>query len=222
MALVHRQVDRLANRAAAVVDRVGHVGQLHKVLEVVQGGVAAAFVEVAHKGRAVRRREHGVFAADDHVVRRVAGVLREFARCAGLHDGAAHAARKAHALAGDLGTGFAPDVQGLGVVAEIDADFFQDGVGVALDRGQAFFIEHLEVGDLAGDVGRGLDAAGGARGPLGFAASGAAAGARRGVGFWQGQGVAHGVLQYGLCGGVERVSAGHRLRDGHCATPTFI
>ena len=88
--------------------------------------------------------------------------------------------------------------------------------------GQTFFVEYFKVGDLAGDVGRRLRNAGGARGPFGFAASGAAAGARGGVGFgfWQSQGVAHGVLQYGLCGvcglSIGRPSLARRsLCDAH-------
>ena len=192
VALVHRQVYRLANRAAAVVDRVGHIGQLDEVLEVVDGGVAPSLVQIAHKGRAVRRGKHRVFAADNHVVRRIARVLGELARCAGLHDGAAHAAGKAHPLAGDFGAGLAPNVQGLGVVTKVDADFLQDGVGIALDDGQVFGVQHFIEGNVARDEGRALRGATRAQGALGFASTGAAAGARGALGAVQGHSVIHG------------------------------
>ena len=150
---------------------MGGVGQFDEVLEVFDGGVAAAFVEVAHEGGAVGGGEHGVGPANDHVALRVACVLREDARRAGLHDLAAHAAREAHALALDVGAGVLQDLQRLRVVAEIDADFFQDGVGVVFDDGQAFFAHHLKAGDLAGDVGHRLAAARGASGAFGLTAA---------------------------------------------------
>ena len=52
-----------------MVDRRRHVGELHEVAEILDGGVAAALVEVADEGRAVDRREHRVLAADRDVAR---------------------------------------------------------------------------------------------------------------------------------------------------------
>ena len=175
VALVHRQIDRFANRAARVVQGIGGVGQFHEVLEVFNGGVAPALVDVTHKGRAIGGCKYGVFAANDHVVGGVAGVLGKFTRGAGLHQGAAHATRHAHAFALDVGTGLAPDVQRLGVVTEINAYFFQNGVGVVFDDGQAFFVQHFVVRHLAGDVGHGIATARAAGGAFGFAATGGAA-----------------------------------------------
>ena len=116
--LVDRQVDRLADRAAGMVQRVRHVGELDEVAEVLDAGVAAAFVEVVYERRAVGRREHRRVAADVHAARRVARVLDEFARRRALHERATHAAREAHALAVDVGAGRLPELQGLGILPE--------------------------------------------------------------------------------------------------------
>ena len=175
VALVDREVNRLTNRAAGVVNRIGGVGQFHKILEVGDGGVATAMVQVAHKRRAVGRCEHGVFATDDHVVGRVAGVLGELTGGRCLNQRAAHATGHAHPLALHVRTGLAPDVQGLGVIAKINADLFQNGVGIVLNDGQTLFVQHLVIGDFAGDVGHGVATAGTAGGAFGFAASGGAA-----------------------------------------------
>ncbi len=78
--LVHGQVDRLAHRAAGVVQERRHVRELHEVPEVLDRAVAAAAVEVAHERRSVGRREHGRVAAEVHGVRRVARELVELAR----------------------------------------------------------------------------------------------------------------------------------------------
>ena len=50
---------------------------------------------------------------------------------------------KMHALALDVGAGLFPQLQRLGVVAEIDADLFQHRVGIALDQRQAFLVQEL-------------------------------------------------------------------------------
>ena len=75
MALVHGQVDRLANRAAGMVHERRHIGELHEVPEVLDRAVAAALVEIVDEGRAVDRREDEVVAADLDVALGVAGVL---------------------------------------------------------------------------------------------------------------------------------------------------
>ena len=154
-----------------MVQRLGRVGQLHKVLKVFDGGVAAALVQVAHKRRAVSRGEHGVLATNDHVVRRVAGMLGEFTRGGGLNQLAAQTAWETNALTFDVGTRCAQDVQRLGIVAEVDTDFFQNGVSVALDDLQTLFVQHFKVGNFAGDVRHGLAAARSAGGALGLAST---------------------------------------------------
>ena len=125
------------------MQRRRHVRELDEVAEVLDRRVAAALVEVAHERRAVRRREHRVLAADGDAARRIARVLDEIARRARLDDAAAHAGRTAHALAVDVGAGGLPDGQRFRVVAVLDADFREDGVGVALDRREALLVQHL-------------------------------------------------------------------------------
>ncbi len=63
-----------------------------------------------------------------------------------------------HARALHVGAGFLPQRQRLLVVAELDADLFEDQVGVRLDQRQPFLVEHLVVRELAADEGK-LDAA---------------------------------------------------------------
>ena len=92
MALVDRQVDRLAHRAAGMMDEGRHVGELHEIAEILDGGVAAALVEVADEGRAVDRREDRVVAADDDVALGVARML-DVSRGRGLRRSACAAGR---------------------------------------------------------------------------------------------------------------------------------
>jgi hypothetical protein len=49
MTLVHRQVDRLTDRAAGVVQRVREVRKLHEVAKVVDARVAPAFIEILYE-----------------------------------------------------------------------------------------------------------------------------------------------------------------------------
>src|SRR5690606_26827271 len=57
-------------------------------------------------------------------------------------------------LALDVGACLFPQLQGLRVVAEDDADFLKDCVGILLDQCQAFLVQHLVDIDLAPDVGQ--------------------------------------------------------------------
>jgi hypothetical protein len=152
MALVDRHVDRLAHRAARMVDRRRHIGELHEIAEILQRRIAAVAVEIAHEGRAVDRREDRVVAADLDRFGRIARMLGELGR-RGLQQFAAQPLGKMHPLALDVGTGLLPHAERFGVVAELDADFLQHAVGIGLDQRQALLVEHLV----------GLDGAGGYR-----------------------------------------------------------
>jgi len=122
----------------------------------------------------------GAYALRDaDIARRVARELRELPRRVALDEFAAHAGREAHTLAFDLRPGLAKDIENLGVLAELEARFFEDAVGVALDDREARFVEQFEPRNLAYDVRRGGPATGGARGALGIAGA-RAAGARGG------------------------------------------
>ncbi|MCY1242260.1 hypothetical protein D9M68_538670 [compost metagenome] len=72
-----------------------------------------------------------------------------------------------HALAAHIGTGLFPQFERFRVVAELDADFLQDRVGIALDELQAFLVEDLIFANLALDIGqrRSRTAAGARRTP---------------------------------------------------------
>src|SRR5262249_23249801 len=137
--------------------------------EVLDARIAAPLIEAAHERRAVRGCEYRAVAADHHVVRGVTRVLREFPRRGAAHDGAAHAARKMHPLALDVGTGVLPQLQRLRLVAEVDADLLENGVGVVLEQFEPLAAKHLVVRNLSGYVGDEGMAASGARGNLGLA-----------------------------------------------------
>ena len=124
MPLVDRQVDRLAHRAAGMVDVGLMIGELDEILEVLERPVAAALVEVVDEGRAVVRREHHRVAADDDVALRVARVLHILRRRRGA-ELTREAARKAHPLALDVAAGVAEESKRAGKVAELDADLLQ-------------------------------------------------------------------------------------------------
>src|SRR6516162_2711536 len=172
VALVDRQIDGLADGATGVMERVRHVGELDEIAEVLDASVAAPLIEAAHERRAVRGREYRAIAADHHVAGGGARVLREFPRRGAPHDGAAHAARETHALALDVGAGVLPQLQRLCVVAEVDADLLEDGVGVVLEQLESLVAEHLVVGNLSRYVGNEGMAASGARSNLGIASAG--------------------------------------------------
>ena len=152
-----------------MVQRVRHVSELHEVLEVVDTGVAATLVEVAHEGRAVGRREHRGIAADPQVAGGVARDLGELAWRVLLDERAAHARRKAYAFAVDLRACLVEDIEDFGVLAELYAGLLEDAVRVPLDDGESFVAQHLEARDLADDVRRGGCTTGRAGGTLGVA-----------------------------------------------------
>ena len=164
VALVDRQVDRLAQRSAAVVERPAGVGQLHEVAEVLDRGVAAAVVEVVDERRAIGRHEDHVRVADLDAPGGVARDLGEEARRGRLDDRAAHAAREADALAGDVGAGAPEDLGRLREVDDLDADLFEEGVGVGLDLLEALGRDDLDGRRAAGQVGHRVHVAGQALG----------------------------------------------------------
>ena len=153
VALVHRDVDRLADGAAGVVQPGREIGQLDEVGEVLDRAVAAPALQVAHEGRAVGRRKDGVAAADHHRAFGIAGDLGEAAgrRPAERRD---LSRLEADPRPDDVGAGLLEEPQRFLVAAELDADLLQDAVGVGLDLGQPFFAHKFIGGDLPRDVGR--------------------------------------------------------------------
>ena len=124
--LVDRHVDRLADRAAGVVQPRRRVGELHEVAEVLDRPVPAAAVEVADERRAVGRREDRPVPAEDDVVRAVPGDLRELRRRRRLDERAAQAAREPHPLAVDGRARRREELERVGRVVELDPDLLED------------------------------------------------------------------------------------------------
>ena len=104
MPLVDRQIDRLAHRAAGMMDERAQIRELDEILEVFERPVAAALVEVVDERRAVVGREHHRVAADHDVALRVARVLHILRRRRRA-ELPREAARKPHPLALDVAAG---------------------------------------------------------------------------------------------------------------------
>ena len=151
VALVDRDVHRLADRAARVVHGRREIGHFDEILEVLNGRVAPLALPVADEGRPVDRSKDRRLAADLHGTLGIARVLGEDGRC-GLQQRPAKPLGKMHPLTADIGTGVAPQLQRLLVVTKLDTNLFEHPVGIRFNQRQAFFVEHLVFADLAGDV----------------------------------------------------------------------
>src|SRR5208283_388621 len=77
VALVDGNVDRLANRAAGMVQPWDRIGELHKILEIAQRSVSAPAFEITHERRAVGGSEDHAPVANLERAFRIAGVLDE-------------------------------------------------------------------------------------------------------------------------------------------------
>jgi len=75
--LVDRYVNRLADRAAGMVEPRRRISELHEVLEVDERRVASPPVQVRDERGPVGRREDNVVATNGHGVARVAAVHLE-------------------------------------------------------------------------------------------------------------------------------------------------
>ena len=120
-------------------------------MKVLEGRVAAPLVKVMHEGRPVSRRQHGPLASDNRGPLGIARVLRIFPRRVGLDEGAAQAAREAHAFAVHVSACTLPEFECRREFAEFDADFLQHRVGVVFDQFQRFGIEDFEMRNPALD-----------------------------------------------------------------------
>ena len=152
MPLADRNVDRLADCAAGMVQPGDSIGKLHEILEVGERAVAPAAVDVLHERRAVGRRKRHIVPAEVKRSLRIARVLHESAR-GGCENRPQESGRKANAFAIDVRAGVAPQPQRLVVAAEVHADILQDGVRRRLDADEVFLAEKLDGRDLAPDAG---------------------------------------------------------------------
>jgi len=150
--LVHRHVDRLADRTARMVQPGRCLRELHEIAEILDRAVAAAVVEIHHEGRAVSRSKHHRLAADFDRARRVARVLREDRR-RGLQHLAQQARFEPDQRVVDICAGAPPMIQRHRVIAELDADFSEDRIGRRLDADEIFFRQDVVGRDVADDIG---------------------------------------------------------------------
>ena len=141
MALGDRDVDRLADHRASVVDRRRQVRELMEPVQVGERAVAALVFEIVHERRAVRGRECHLLAAD---LRAALGVARVHHKTARVPRDQIHEqlAGDAHAIALDLGAGIPPHPDRL-VVPEIDPDLLEDVERGAVDQLQALGVQDL-------------------------------------------------------------------------------
>ncbi len=151
MALAFGYVHRLDHAAAGKMDRRRDVGELDEVVQVRERAVAAAAVEVRHEGRPADRREDRRVPAEAHAARRVPRVQRELAwsRAQQL---AGEAARNPDAFAVHVGPCLAPQPQRFRVAPELDADLFEDRLGIGLDDLHGLAVQQLDGGNAAADV----------------------------------------------------------------------
>jgi len=139
--LVDRHVDRLAHRAARVVQPGRGIGELDEVAEVLERAVAAPAVELRHERRAVSGA-NTVWLAPIWTL--LAGLRACWVNSRG-------ADRRTISRARPRGTctrhsplmrapaaraGCAPQADGLEVAADLEADLIQQLIGVALDRNE--------------------------------------------------------------------------------------
>ena len=151
--LVHRHIRGLAHRATRMVQPFRHVAQLHEIAEIGDRGIAPPAFAVPDEGRTVNRRQHQIAPAHLDRPRRVARVLGKAGGGGGAQL-AGKATRNMHPLALHRRPGVAPAVQGCGIVDEIDADLLQHGFRVPFDDLKRFFVQDLEVRDVALDIAR--------------------------------------------------------------------
>ena len=60
----HWQINRLANRAARMMQARMHIGQLYQIAEVFHRRIAALIIKITHKGRAIDRCKNRIHSAN--------------------------------------------------------------------------------------------------------------------------------------------------------------
>ena len=150
--LAHRNIDRLTHRATRVVNVRRHVCQLDKVLKILDRCIPTAIVNVIHKRRAVVWSKHCRIAAYLHIVLWITSMLCVNARSACLHDCSAHSTRKTNSSAVNNCASIFESLNRAWVVANLDANLFEDCVCIALEQREAFIGNHFVRGDQASQI----------------------------------------------------------------------
>ena len=162
MALVHRNVSRLTDRTARMVQPFGHIAQLHEIAEILNRGIAATTLGIMHEGRAIDRRQDQIATTDLNIALGVARILgKGLGRCGNQLAG--QTARNMHPLALHIRPRRAPQRQRPFVLDKVDTYLFQNGLGVPFNDLQRFFVQNLEIRNVALDELCGLK---GHRGPF--------------------------------------------------------
>ena len=125
MALVDGHVDRLADRAARVVQPGSQVREFDEVMKILEGAVAPAALE-SERRAARRRAQIPLVAADRHVASGVARVLGKLRGRGAAHDLARKPGRYVHpAAVGDRRAGFSPESDRLFVAADLEPNLLE-------------------------------------------------------------------------------------------------
>ena len=173
MPLADRVIVGFHDVVRAGVQRGQHMGEFVKHRQIIERGVAAHVIEIAQVGRAGHWDEDGVGAPEGDVLFGIAGVVGEGGRDA--CDEIAHEAPvKVDMFAHHFGTGGFPICQG-DVIAEDDADVFEDVHGGRVDALHLAAGQDLAGGDFVVHAGEHGEIHGGAQGAAGGAATTAAA-----------------------------------------------
>ena len=138
-----------------MVQRLARVGQLDEILEVVNGCVASALVQIVYEWRAVSRHHHRVHATDNDRTLSIACMLSEHGRCAVHNEFSAHTPSKSDALTLHIGASVFPHLQRFSIITEIDADLFKNGVSIVFDETQSLIAKNFKQRDIALDIGLG-------------------------------------------------------------------
>jgi hypothetical protein len=134
MALVGRQVHRLTDHAAGMMQPGNRLVQFHQRGEIVIAGVAAAAVEIVHEGWPPGGAEHRAVAAQLHCVAGIARVLVKFPwrRC--LYGAAAEARLEAHPLTLHVAASGTENLQDFGIAGEIHAGVLENDIGILFNQ----------------------------------------------------------------------------------------
>src|SRR5215469_8566271 len=152
VALVRRNLHRLAHAAAREMDGRRHVREFDEVGQILERTVAAPALDVAHERRTADRREHRGIAAEADVTLGIAGEQREFLGGRG-EQGSRQAARYPHALALHVRTSAPPQLQRLRIAPELDPDLLEDRLRIRLDDLDRIKAQELDRLQPAADVG---------------------------------------------------------------------
>ena len=118
MAFIDRDIDGLTHGAAGMVDVRGDIGELYEVLEILDGAVASAVIQIADEWWSIDWCENHVVATDRDIAFGVTRML--YVCCRRCPQKRANKSfRKPHPITIDVGTSFTPHGLDFLVIFEI-------------------------------------------------------------------------------------------------------